>query len=138
MAFDRDRPFSRDEALAAGVTPGELRDPRFRLVHHGVYVAASAPDSTWIRTAAALKLFTSTAFASHTSAARLHGLPVPDQSTEHVSVFQPADRRKRSDIVSHLAAASALVTIRQGIRVSTPFQMFIELAGLLSFVGSSS
>ena len=134
MRFDPDRPFSRDEALAAGLTTGELRGRQFRLLHRGIYVASSAPDSIRVRVAGALKLYVPSAFASHTSAARILGLPVPDQGVEHVSVFRSTDRRKNSDIISHLAPGSALVTTWQGIRVSAPFQTFVELAGLLSMV----
>lgn len=128
------RPFTRAVALAAGVSPDALRGPRYRAVYRGVFVAATTPDSAWIRIAGALSVHPPSAFASYTSAARLHGIPVPDESNEHVSVFEQGDRRQRVGIVCHVARGSTAVVLHDRLRVSPPMQTFVELAALLSLV----
>lgn len=83
---------------------------------------------------AALVIHPPTAFASHLSAARVYGLPVPARPDEHVSVFEEKDRRRRTGIRNHVAAADIPVTVVRGIRVSVPCQTFVELADLLDLV----
>lgn len=135
-ALDPRRPFTRADAVAAGLEPKLLRGSRFRRLFRGVYVLREVPVSPFVRTQAALVLHPPTAFASHVSAARVYRLPVPELPSEHVSVGDPADRRTRPGIVSHLASgttAADIVTYR-GVRVAAPFRMFVQLASLLSLV----
>lgn len=87
-----------------------------------------------VRTAAALALHPPSAFASHVDAARLLGLPVPDLAETHISVFRAQDRRSRPGIKSHVAARGSGVVRYRGLRLSAPFGMFVELAGVLSLV----
>lgn len=132
--LDVDRPFTRADAVAAGVDPKVLRTSRFRRIFRGVYVSSSAPDHPLVRTQAALAIHPASAYASHTSAARLYGLPVPVDPDEHVSVERAGERRPRPGVVSHVAPAGARVRTRQGTRVSPPLQMFVELASMLPLV----
>jgi hypothetical protein len=99
-----------------------------------VYVDARVPDSPRLRTDAALRLFEPGAFASHASAARLHGVPIPALPDEHVSVVSADDRRANPGVRCHVAHPTARVTVRDGVRVSAHAQMFVELATLLSLV----
>jgi very-short-patch-repair endonuclease len=80
-----------------------------------------------------MTLFHSTAFASHASAARFYDVPLPTIPDEHVSVLEPTHRRRPRGIVCHLQPA-AEVRLRHGVRVSTPAQLFVELASILSLV----
>jgi hypothetical protein len=130
--LDVRRPFTRADAVAAGLDVRILRTSRFRRLFRGVYVSAEAPADPWHRTAGALALHPPDAFASHQSAARLLGLPVPATSDEHVSVPRAQDRRPRPGLICHVAAADARVVERRGLRVSAPRQVFRELAGVLS------
>ena len=132
-AFDETRPFTRADAVAAGLPPSILRTSRFRRIFRGVYIADRVPDSPFVRIEAALVLHPPTAFASHVSAARIYRLPVPDLPEVHVTVFEPKDRRRRAGVVPHVTASAKVVTCR-GVRVSAPFQTFVELAGILSLV----
>lgn len=132
--LDVDRPFTRADAVAAGVDPKVLRTSRFRRIFRGFYVSAGAPDHPLVRTRAALVIHPASAYASHTSAARLYGLPVPVDPDEHVSVERAGDRRPRPGVVSHVAPTGARVRTRDGTRVSPPLQMFVELASMLSLV----
>jgi uncharacterized protein DUF559 len=133
-SLDLRRPFTRADAVAAGVDPRVLRTSRFRRLFRGVYVSAAHADEPWLRTAGALALHPPDAFASHHSAARLLGLPVPGAPVEHVSVNRAQDRRSRAGIVCHVAPVGSRVVERQGLRVSAPRQIFRELAGVLSLV----
>lgn len=132
--FDFSRPFTRGDAIAAGVDPKLLRGSRFRRLFRGVYVLRTVPVSPLLRTQAALAVHPPGAFASHVSAARVFGLPVPEAAQEHISVMEQRDRRKRPGIVRHVAPPEARVVTYHGIRVSSPLQMFGELAAVLSLV----
>ncbi len=131
--LDIRRPFTRADALAAGISPKVLRGSRFRHVFRGVSVAADAPDSPFLRVEAALLLFDGAAFASHRSAARVHGVPLPPHPLEHVSVPTATLRRRPEGIRCHVCSSASVVVVR-GLRVSDPRQMFVELATLLSLV----
>ncbi len=133
-SLDTRRPFSRADALEAGIDPRLLRGSRFRRVFRGVLVDATVPVTPRIRVEAALVAFDSSAFASHASAARIHGVPIPALPDEHVSVLQQRHRRRREGICCHLARPGARVVVVGGLRVSDHCQMFVELAGLLPLV----
>lgn len=128
------RPFTRADAIAAGVSPSALRGSRFRRIFRGVYIHSSVPASTITRIEAALLLHPPEAFASHTSAAKVYGVPVPDSPDVHVSVFAAADRRGRPGLTCHVAPPETPVEARRGLRVSAPQRMFVELAGVLDLV----
>jgi hypothetical protein len=134
VALDTRRPFTRADAIAAGVDPRLFRGSRFRRLFRGVYVDATVPESTQLRTEAALKLFKRSAFASHASAARMHEVPIPTLPEEHVSVLHADDRRANPGVRCHVARPDARTTVRNGVRVSAHAQMFVELASLLSLV----
>lgn len=135
VRLDVHRPFRHADGLAAGLTPGELRGPRFRTVLRGVYVEASTPRRATQRVEAALLIHPDTAFASHVSAARVYGVPLPSGLVEeHVTVWRPADRRRRAGIVTHVAAATTPVVTFRGVRVSSPERLLVELADHLNLV----
>jgi very-short-patch-repair endonuclease len=134
VSLELRRPFTRADALAAGVSPSILKGLRFRRLFTGVYVHASVPSHPMVRVQAALALHPPSAFASHTSAAVVHGVPVPASPLEHVSVLAEKDRRRRVGIRNHVAPHDAEVVTVRGIRVSSAVQMFLELAGLLALV----
>jgi len=136
--LDLRRPFTRADAMKAGLDPELLRGSRFRRIFRGVHILRSVEVSPFIRTQAALTIHPPTAFASHISAARVLRLPVPDLPDEHVTVFDQRDRRNRPGIITHVASrvpgpAAHVVTYR-GVRISGPFRMFVELASVLSLV----
>lgn len=136
-SLDLDRPFTWAQGLAAGLRPAEMRTKDFRQVTRGVYMRARAPERPFERVEAALLVHAHAAgaYASHTSAARVYRLPVPERLTdEHVSVFRREDRRRPRGVCPHLAPESAQVIVIAGIAVSAPAQLFLELAGLLNLV----
>ncbi len=132
--FDMRRPFTRFEALAAGVSPSSLRGANFRKLFHGVYLHSSVPPHPIHAVQAALLIHPADAFASHASAARVYDVPLPHLPDEHVSVFEEKDRRRRTGIRNHVVPRATPVTTLRGLRVSIAEQMFVELAGLLGLV----
>jgi hypothetical protein len=132
--IDVRRPFTSADAARAGVSAGALRGPRFRTLFRGVHVDAAVPAHPLIRAEAAVMLHPVGAFASHASAGRLHGMPLPTLPDEHVSVFRKQDRRPRPGLVAHLAAAGTPVAAVRGIRASAPCQTFVELGEQLDLV----
>jgi len=133
-SFDTSHPFTRADALAAGISPKMLRGSRFRRLFRGVYISADVPVNPLVRAQAALLLHPPTAFASHVSAARVYRLPVPDIPDEHVTVFKADDRRPQPGLKTHVAPAGARVARYRGIRLSELCQTFVQLAAVLSLV----
>lgn len=133
VELDRSRPFTRAEAKAAGLKPKDVRVAGVRRLHRGVYIGADVQLTNLHRIQAALSIVDATAFASHASAARLWGLPIPALADEHVSVRIPKLRRRRPGIRCHVHRG-AEIQLRHGVRVSTPRQLFVELASLIDLV----
>jgi hypothetical protein len=82
----------------------------------------------WAR--AALLIHPKGAFVSHRSAAAIYGVPVPPHSEVDVSVVRAADRRFAAGIRPHVAHHDEDVVERRGVRISSPYRMFAELARL--------
>ena len=133
-SLDTQRPFTRADALAAGISPRQLRGSRFRRIFRSVFIDANVEVTAQLHAVGAWCLFdTEQSFLSHTSAARMHGVPIPTLPDEHVTVLHPDLRRPRAGIVCHVVS-QAKVSMRNGVRVSAYAQMFVELSSLLSLV----
>lgn len=129
------RPFTRAEARAAGLSDHRLSGPEFRRVLGGVYIGARVPDHPLVRARAAVLVHPPSAVASHTTAARVVGAPVPLDPLEHVTVPAAADRRQRLGLRCHVAAlGEADVRVVSGLRLTSPGRMFLELAAQLPLV----
>jgi hypothetical protein len=128
------RPFTFAQAMAAGVSPSALKGPMFRQIVRGVHVHSSVAPHPMLMVEAALLIHPPDAFASHTSAGRVHGVPLPRLAEEHVSVFRKQDRRPRPGLRSHLADPDTPVVVVRGLRVSSPLQSFVELGEVLELV----
>lgn len=127
------RPFTTTEFTESGHDPSLLRRRCYTQVLKGVWVHSDRVDrDTRIR--AALLVHPDGAVASHFSAARLYGLPVPDHPFEHVTVFRAKDRRRRNGVKSHVTKRFKRIAQVRGIPVVDPVAMFIQLAGQLSLV----
>ncbi len=132
--IDVRRPFTRAQAHAAGITDGLLRGPRFQRVCHGVYLCRTVDVSARTRLDAVLLVHPPTAWASHASAARVYGLPLPVLPEDHVTVLHRRDRRRAGSLRHHLASPGDKVRTVRGVRVSTPERLFVELAEQLHLV----
>jgi len=124
---------THEQLRAEGADPTRVRRADYLQIFWGVYVHRSGmDDDTRIR--AALALHPANAYASHHSAARIWGLPVPDHPFEHVTVHEPDDRRYRRAIKSHVSKRARTTTVVRGMAVTDPYTTFIQLAGSLSLV----
>ena len=132
--LDVRRPFTRAQARAAGISDGVLRGPRFQRVCHGVYLCRSVDVSWRTRLDAVLLVHPPTAWASHASAGRVYGIPLPVLPDDHVTVLHRRDRRRAGAVRHHLAGADPRVRTVRGVRVSAPDQLFVELAEQLHLV----
>lgn len=126
-------PFTRQDALARGLTDRQLRGPAYRQLHTGVYIPAWVEVTPEVAARAALLPFGGRAFASHTTAARLWRLPIPTSPDEHVTVTLESHRRRRSGITCHVGAGGSVKLVR-GVPVSAVERTFVELCSLLPLV----
>jgi hypothetical protein len=133
-AFDPKLPFTRAEAIQAGISAWALRGPAYRRLLPNVYVDATVPLTPALAALAPLAVAVESAWVSHISAARVYGVPVPSLPGEHISVVREADRLRREGVTSHVAAGTSRIRKMGGHRVSAPVQMFVELAGQLTLV----
>ncbi|MEQ4548872.1 DUF559 domain-containing protein [Nocardioides kribbensis] len=133
VGLDLGRPFTTAAFLAAGHSAVELRRRCYRQVLRSVWVHTEAvDDDTPIR--AALALHPASAYASHFSAARLWGLPVPEHPFEHVTVVKACHRRPRPGLKTHVTGRGRAVMTARGVRATPPVVTFIQLAGSLALV----
>lgn len=132
--FDPRRPFTSEEALAAGLTRKDLQSERFRRLLLGVYVEASVRATPALHAAAVLCLLPPSAWVSHATAARLLGVPLPPLPDEHASVREATDRLRRRGVHCHVGGKSARLVLVGGIRSSAPAQVFVELGEQLTLV----
>jgi hypothetical protein len=132
--FDEKRPFSRADAVAAGLDMRLLKGSRFHRIFRGVYVDAEVELTPEVLARAALAMHPGDAFASHQTAAALRGLPVPACDRAHVTVRLQEQRVQRYGVACHVACSKTRVEEVKGVRVSSALDMFVELAGGLSLV----
>lgn len=130
IVLDPRSPFTRAAARRAGLTDRILAGPKYQRIFHGVYVASDVPVGPLVR---ALVVSHPDAHASHFSAARVLGVPVPTVADEHVTVQQAEHRRRIGGVRQHVRPSTRWIR-RAGMRVSDPRQLFEELAGHLELV----
>jgi very-short-patch-repair endonuclease len=132
--LDLRRPFTRAQARAAGISDGTLRGPRFQRLGHGLYLSRTVTVTPRLRLEAVLLVHPASAYASHASAARLYGLPLPVLPEEHVTVLHRRDRRRVTWVRHHVATPGMRTRVVHGVRVSSPVPLFLELAEQLDLV----
>lgn len=133
MDFDPRSPFLRRTALDAGVSAKVLRGPGYRQVLPGLHVASSTVVTPIVRVHAALVPYGGIAWASHASAARVYDLPIPTIADEHISVRRAGLRRRHRGVKAHVGG-EAPTTVVDGVVVSAPEMLFVEMAGMLTLV----
>ncbi|HET8594113.1 MAG TPA: hypothetical protein VFM07_02625 [Intrasporangium sp.] len=113
------------------MTQWQLRR-RYRLLFRGVYVHDQVGVTTHVLATAALLVAAADSYVSHHTAAVLWGGVVPDDPDIHVT--SPGTRCKTVGIVGHRAKREQAVTVRRGVRLTTPIQTFLDLAQVLNLV----
>ena len=74
-------------------------------------------------------------FFSHSTAARMHGLPVPSRIPDelHVTAIQPVRAPRIPGVIAHhIRPHRAAITLLDGVRVADPVAAWASLAPLLS------
>lgn len=128
ISFDSSRPFSKALALAAGISRHQLAGPRFQRLFYDCYIDASVPVTTRLRAAAALQVAPIGSYLSHWTAAEVWGGIVPKVPEVHLTVRDVAARSRRAGVRAHVRGAGAATSTFRGLAVSTPGQVFLELA----------
>jgi hypothetical protein len=132
--MDGKRPFTRADAVQAGVSDRVLRTSRYRRIFRGVYISADVSPSEHERMAGALALHPEGAWLSHRTAAAWCGVAVPESSLVHISVRRAKDRRWQPGIKPHVAPPATRSRDWKGMPVSEPVRLFVELASILDLV----
>ena len=121
-AFDPTSPFRRADALAAGLTVGQLRGPGYRQLLRGVHVSSEVEVDVRVRARAALLVAPEgAAIARHTACELWDGWPPPDWRTHIVlpSGHDSRSARMVGQAVDARASRSADgITTLAGIRVT--------------------
>ena len=125
-AFDPTVPFTRAEALGAGVTDVELRGARYQQIFRGVHLAATVAPSLVMRSLAALTIAPKGAVVTHHTAARLWGGIPPDSSDIHLTMPH-AHRPKVVGIRPHRVQVMPRSVKRRGLPVTGPERTFLDL-----------
>lgn len=133
-SFNPREPFTRAEALAAGITLSRLLGPEFQRLFRDCYISVEVAVTPDLLARAALGRCAAGSHASHHTAARLLGGCVPDDPDTHVSVPADAHRPRTRGIQPHLANPQAEVITHRGIPCSSPSQTVLDLAGRLGVV----
>jgi very-short-patch-repair endonuclease len=127
-------PFRAKDARARGIGEKRLRGGDLLAPFSGVRVPATEqdPDPVLARCAAYAATMAPGQFFSHSTAARIHGLPVPGREEGeplHVTVFQPDRAPRARGILGHHARAESFdVVVRHGWFVVAPADTLRQLA----------
>lgn len=133
VVLDTSRPFTTQEAYAAGLTSAQLASTAYARVFHSVYVASSTTRTLLLRVHAAQRIAPPSAMASHHTAALIWGGSVPRQSEIHLSM----PKRVNCQVVGirpHRYAFPATPVLYRGIRLTTPERTMCDLAQRLDLV----
>ena len=137
-------PFLVADALQAGLTVGRLRASDLRIPSRGIRVPradngdgpAEGPAELAARARPYLQLLPD-AVLSHTTAALLHGIPLPAQyrneAVLHLARERSAAATTRRHIRCHRLKLTETDVVRpsEGIRATSPARTFVDLAGIL-------
>lgn len=133
VPIDVGRPFTRAAGLATGLTDRDLNGAAYRRLLRGTYVHADTPKGPHLWAGAALLLAPDGSFATHHTAARLLGAPVPDSSTVHLGTVSGLASAHQGLRLHRYAALPPLVE-RHGIPCTDAIQTGLDLAAVLDLV----
>lgn len=126
------KPFTRTQAVEAGLTWRDLAGPRFRRLFRSVYVSATLAPRVDMLVCAARALVGEHACASHHTAALLWGGVVPHSSDVHLTV--PAGRVRNRSEGLHVHQADRRQVSQRGQPVTTAPDTFVDMGRYLDLV----
>lgn len=119
-------PFTRAQALIAGLTDADLTGSDYQQLFWGVYVSSRVVANLSLRARAALLLSPPGSVVSHHTAARLWGGVPPDDGDIHVT-GPPGIRQRTRGIRPHRFPETPPATRRRGLPVTSPEQTFCDM-----------
>jgi len=126
----RNRPFSRQEGLARGLSPRRLRARDLWTPTAGVRTVEAPLTLLERARAQAVAAPSDFAFARAT-AARLHGIPLPQDLEEdpylHVVTRTADNRVRRAEVVGHRGLETRRIVEISGLPVVTPADTWVDL-----------
>lgn len=133
MSLVLQHPFTRQQALQAGITDARLRAKRFRQLFHGVYIDAAVEMTLilWLR--AALLVSPVDAIVSHVTALRVYGLEIGDLHPLHIST-RTSTHARRDGITPHQRLAPIRMRMKGGIPVTSPLRTIVDIATKVTVV----
>jgi len=126
-------PFLVRRGYDRGLTRGTMRGPSFAAPVRGTRIAAALAIDEEVVRAALLEVARSDQFLSHTSAAAVHGIPLPARlrgGRIHVSSPSGVNRMRRPEVVGHRVKAEVVEV--DGVPVECPLDTVIHLATMLT------
>jgi predicted transcriptional regulator of viral defense system len=143
------RIITTDRLLSRGYTPqrikGLVRRGALIRLGRGFYVTAKAagpflrrPEGRHMLAAGAVLAGADASLvASHTTAARVHGISLLDRPDDTVTLTRARDAGSRRPVkgaqLTQAALPASHVTVRHGLRVTTPARTVVDLARVLPF-----
>jgi len=131
----RGRPFSSREAIAAGVGERRLRSPELHRPFHGVRIVLAETITPWQRIRAYQRWMPATQYFSHTTAAIIHGMPLPlsheCSPLVHVGALPGAGLPRANGVVGHRPREQKRLVERAGCRVTSAVDTWCDLATML-------
>ena len=133
----RNRPFTVAQATEAGVPAHRMFASDLARPFHGVRVDARLPENFRGRCEALSARLKPEQFFSHTTAARLHGLPLPfrleREGEIHVSSFAPVRPPRVVGVIGHSARRDRVEVVEaNGLRVVSASVAWCQLSGVLT------
>lgn len=137
-ANSRMRPFAVTREGGLGLTYEATRSSGLQLTSRGVRLPSAAASTELGRLLAAQLPLREECVLSHTTAARLHGLPLPlaleRDLRVHVTMPRELPRPRRRDIVTHHARLLPEQWQTVGdLRLTTVARTYVDMAGALTF-----
>ena len=128
MTFDTSRPFTREQALAAGITDAMLRGrTSYRRLLRGVYIGAKVEMTLARWLMAALTVAPCGSVVSHVTALRWYGYELGGLLPLHVS-SRTATLTRQKDVTSHRRRDRIRSRDLRGIPVTLPERTLVDLA----------
>ena len=133
----RGRAFSHQEGLAEGVTRARMRGDDLARPYRGIRSQPLDPTDPLAHVRAYLPQLSGEQFFSHTSAALLHGLPLPLHFAQdprvHVSTHIAGLRHGGRGVVGHHVQRDRVSVVAvQGVPVTAPVDTWCQMSTLLA------
>jgi hypothetical protein len=128
--------FSLSDAEAAGVTPKRTRGQDLEIPFRGVRVSAGTARGTFALVRAYAARMPAGQFFSHTTAALLLGMPLPQRAVSgsilHVSTVAPDRAPRMIGVAGHTASVRPELWMIDGLVVTSPVTTWCDLAATLA------